>query len=151
MRTSWNWTTIVPWVISLVTIAFGWYQFVNNQAQSNREPFLKKQLELGFEVSDSVAVLASSTDPDRWESARSDFWRLYWGQLSIVEDKAVEGAMIDLGRAIPRKPVSKLTLPMTALQDPSYRLAHAIRELSMRNWDVYLPALRDERPSVGEN
>ncbi|MDX0722651.1 hypothetical protein GOD64_28225 [Sinorhizobium medicae] len=147
MNTSWNWTTVVPWVISLVTIAFGWYQFVNNQAQSNREPFLNRQLELGFEVSDTVAVLASTVNADRWERARSDFWRLYWGQLSIVEDKAVERAMIELGRVVPRNPVRQPALPMTSLQGPSYRLAHAIRELSMHSWDVNLPALQPERPA----
>ncbi|MDW9414239.1 hypothetical protein GOB15_07165 [Sinorhizobium meliloti] len=83
MSTPWNGTTMVPWVISIVTIGFGCLEFVNNKVQANREPFLKKQLELEFEVSDTVAVLASTADANRREKARSDIWRLYWGQLSI--------------------------------------------------------------------
>lgn len=129
----------------MAALGAGFYQFTENQAQANREPFLKKQLELGFEISDTVAVLASTVDKTRWEKARSDFWRLYWGQLSIVEDKAVERAMVELGRVLPLAAVPEPSLPMKSLQGPSFRLAHAIRQLSMNSWDVDLPALQTER------
>jgi len=145
VSSGWNWTTIVPWAISLAALGAGFYQFTENQAQANREPFLKKQLELGFEISDTVAVLASTVDEARWKRARSDFWRLYWGQLSIVEDKAVERAMVELGHLVPLAAVPEPSLPMKSLQGPSYRLAHAIRQLSMTSWNVDLPTLQTER------
>ena len=58
-----DWKIAVPWVLSLATVAIGVWQYADKQAQANREPFLKKQLELVFEASETVARLANVTDP----------------------------------------------------------------------------------------
>jgi hypothetical protein len=114
------------------------------QRQANRQPFLLKQLELCFEASDIAARLATEIDPDEWERARLSFWRLYWGILSIVEDVSVERAMMTLGNAVPREKVEQPELPMISLRTPSYKLAHAARDLMRTNWDVSLPVLPGE-------
>jgi hypothetical protein len=112
------------------------------QRQTNRRPFLERQLELCFEATETASRLASETDLAEWEKARLTFWRLYWGTLSIVEDQAVEGAMVQLGKIVPREPVNSPALPMTSLQGPSYKLAHAARNLMRTSWDVDLSALQ---------
>jgi len=145
MATSWNWTITIPWIISFLTLGVGIYQYSHNQAQANREPFLRKQLELVFQISETVAELATDVDADRWEQARLRFWRLYWGPLSIVENREVEAEMVALGRIVPKSAVSTPNLPMESLRGPSYRLAHAVRKLSMESWDVDLPALEADR------
>jgi hypothetical protein len=134
-------TVIIPWLLSLVTVAIGIWQFSEQQGQRNREPFLQKQLETSFLASETAARLATETDPVEWEKARQTFWRLYWGPLGIVEDQKVAGAMYDLGRLVPDKPVSAPTLPMKALEQPSLRLAHAARNLILASWNVDLPPL----------
>jgi hypothetical protein len=114
------------------------------QRQANRRPFLAKQLELCFEASDTAARLATETDPEEWERMRQSFWRLYWGTLSIVEDVPVERAMMALGQIVPREKLESPVLPMISLETPSYRLAHAARDLMRTSWDVDLPILPGE-------
>ncbi len=138
-------TIIIPWLLSVVTVVVGIWQFSVQQSQANKQPFLQKQLELAFEATNAAASLASETDPAEWEKARKTFWRLYWGPLSIVEDRAVEAAMVKMGSGVPKQPVDNPQLPMTALQAPSYQLAHAVRNLVLTSWKVDLPALQAER------
>jgi hypothetical protein len=137
-----NLSVVVPWVLSLLTVAIGIWQFSEQQGQRNREPFLQKQLEMCFQASDTAARLATETDPAEWEEARQTFWRLYWGTLGIVEDRNVESAMVELGRLVPDKPVDAPTLPMESLRQPSIRLAHAARNLILNSWNVDLPPLQ---------
>ena len=137
--------TVIPWILTLVTAGFGIWQFSVQQAQSNRVPFLTEQLRLAFEASDTAARLATETDAGEWEAARQNFWRLYWGPLGIVEDRAVEAAMVALGSVVPREPGTP-ALPMRSLEQPSLRLAHAARNLILESWKVDLPALQGDRP-----
>src|SRR5690348_5615866 len=118
---------MVPWGLTLATIVFGIFKFAAERRQANRQPFLQKQLELCFQAAEAAGGLASETDPARWETYRLTFWRLYWGPLSIVEDRAVEEAMVKLGKLVPTKDLPAPTLPMSDLEDPSYELAHACR------------------------
>jgi hypothetical protein len=138
-------TVVIPWILTLVTVGIGIWQFTTQQKQANRQPFLQKQLELSFEATEAAARLATETDASEWEKARATFWRLYWGPLSIVEDPAVEDAMVKLGELVPSKPLPKPDLPMKSLQIPSYNLAHAVRDLVLNSWNVSLPPLQDKR------
>lgn len=140
-----NLTTVVPWLLTLLTAGFGIWQFTTEQAQSNRVPFLTEQLKLAFEASDTAARLATETDAAKWEAARQNFWRLYWGPLGIVEDRGVEAAMVALGRVVPPAPGTP-GLPMRSLEQPSLQLAHAARDLILDSWRVNLPALQGRQP-----
>jgi F0F1-type ATP synthase membrane subunit b/b' len=115
------------------------------QRQANKRHFYEKQLELCFDAVDSASCLSSETDSTKWEKARLAFWRLYWGKLSIVEDRSVEAAMVALGKIVPAKPVDSPNLPMTSLETPSYKLAHAARDLVLRSWDIEMPEPVEER------
>jgi len=135
---------VIPWILALITAGIGIYQYADQRAQANRQPFLEKQLALSFEASDAAAQLATETDPVKWELSRKNFWRLYWGPLGIVEDRGVEAAMVRLGQVVPRDATTP-ALPMTELQRPSLELAHAVRELVLRSWNVSLPPLQGQR------
>src|ERR1700730_9700680 len=126
-------TVIIPWLLTLLTAALRNWQFTSQQSQANRQPFLQKQLELSFQATETAARLATETDPAEWEKARITFWRLYWGPLSIVEDREVEEAMVKLGELVPAQPLQASQLPMTSLQVASYRLAHAVRNLVLNS------------------
>jgi hypothetical protein len=117
------------------------------QQQTNRRPFLQKQLELSFEATDVASRLAIETNPIEWEKSRFDFWRLYWGILGIVEDQSVAEAMIDLGKTIPVTPVTSAELPMTSLKGQALALAHAARDLMRKSWDVELSPITATRPA----
>jgi hypothetical protein len=136
--------TVITWVLTVGTVGVGIWQFAIQHAQSNRVPFLTKQLELGFQAADAAARLATETDPAEWEKARTTFWRLYWGPLSVVEDREVEAAMVTFGKLIPQGPVPDL--PLQALQRPSLDLAHTVRDLILASWNVDLPPLQGRTP-----
>jgi hypothetical protein len=136
-------------IISVAVALIGIWQFTEQQEQKNKEQFLLKQLEMSFEASDTVAKLATETDPVKWEEARLKFWRLYWGTLSIVEDREVEAAMVHLGSQVPKEPVSQPSLPMKVLERPSLCLAHKARNLLLSSWEIDLAPLKrqvDEDP-----
>jgi hypothetical protein len=138
-------TVVIPWILTLATAAIGIWQFTAQQRQANRLPFLQRQLELCFQGTETASRLATETNLAEWEKTRVMFWRLYWGPLSVVEDRAVESAMVALGKLIPEKPDASIQLPMTALGKPSYQLAHAARDLVLTSWNVDLPALQGQR------
>jgi hypothetical protein len=121
------------------------------QQQTNRRPFLQKQLELCFEATDLASRLANETNPTEWEKSRFDFWRLYWGILGIVEDQKVAEAMVNLGKTVPETPVASPKLPMTSLKGPAIELAHAARDLMRQSWDVQLSPITTIRPAPSEH
>jgi len=139
---------VVPWVLTLITALIGIGQFVSQQRQANRKPFLEKQLDLCFQAVDAAGKLATETDPAEWEESRLHFWRLYWGPLSIVEDEAVERAMVEFGKRIPATAVGSLALPIKDLEGPSYDLAHACRDLVLKSWRIDLPNVKGRRSEM---
>jgi hypothetical protein len=138
-----NASVIAAVVALLGTLWKSWRE----QQQANRRPFLEKQLELCFAASEAAAQLVTEPHSLQWETARLTFWRLYWGPLSVVEDPAVESAMVEFGKFIPPTPVNELTVVTEAMRDASYDLAHAIRRLILKSWNVDLPDLEDLRKS----
>ena len=127
------------------TLVTSWLE----QSRANRQPFLTKQLELSFEASNAAGRLATEPDPVEWEKARRDFWRLYWGVLSIVEDPTVEAAMVKFGELVPTQPVDNKEFKKDALQVPSYCLAHTMREFLLSMWNIDLPPLENKRKPSG--
>jgi hypothetical protein len=143
-----NIAIVVPWILTLATALVGIWQFTVQQSQANRQLFLQKQLELAFQASETASRLATVTDPADWEKARLNFWMLYWGPLSVVEDPQVETAMVDFGKLVPADPQTDPKLPMKSLEVPSYNLAHALRDLVLASWNVDLPPLQNKRPGA---
>lgn len=131
----------VPWILTLAALVVGILQFTATQYRANQLPFLQKQLDLCFAATDAVARLATGTDPVRWEQDRQEFRRLFWGQLGIVENIAVERAMLAARNVLPREPAATLSLPFQPLEQPSLKLAHACRDLMKESWDVRLVPL----------
>jgi hypothetical protein len=139
-----DWKIVIPWLLSVVTVAAGVWQYADKQAQANREPFLREQLKLVFEASETVAKLANVADPKLWQEARTRFWVLYWGPLGLVEDGVVARCMIKAGRIVPGPEQTALPpLPLTGLQQTSIQLSHAARNLILDSWDVSLPPLQN--------
>ena len=58
------------------------------------KPFLERQLKLYTEATQVAGVLATSSDANAIAKATERFWQLYWGELALVENREVEGAMV---------------------------------------------------------
>jgi hypothetical protein len=122
---------------AVVTFGWGVFQFVKNeerQAESRRveatKPFLERQLRLYTEATQATATIATSGNPKERAAAQKRFWSLYWGELALVEDKGVEAAMVEFGRALNEAASAE------EIKRLSLRLAHACRDSLAVSWGV---------------
>ena len=132
--------TLIKWVSTLVAVGgliWGITSFlITSRVQAEtrqleaRKPFLERQLTLYTEVTQNAAILATSNDLDAIEQARQRFWELYWGELSMVENRGVEIAMIKFGKCL-NDDCSQEELRPLALG-----LARACRESLAASWGV---------------
>lgn len=113
------------------------FQFTINyrlNLQSKRieatKPFLEKQLSLYIEATQVAAKLATSQNEDEIESAKKRFLTLFWGELALVEDEAVETAMVKLKQAMDNNSKGH------QLEQLSLALAHACRDSLAISWKV---------------
>jgi hypothetical protein len=97
--------------------------------------------------SNYAAQLATEGDPDKWDAARREFWRLYYGPLCVVEDKSVAQAMMAVGDLLPEADFPRPdTVPITdeAYRNASIKLARTVRTLIQDAWGVHLGSLEEQ-------
>jgi hypothetical protein len=154
------WTPVLSSLIAVVGLLFGIHNYFTNQAADRqkqadaqeaaqraleaardsdaRRSLWEKQLGLYFEASNAAAVIATAIDEDSRKKATAEFWRLYWGPLAVVEDKAllqakdayVERQMVKFGRALSDN------APKEDLQQASLKLATTIAEAIDLVWST---------------
>ena len=96
------------------------------------KPFLELRQQLYIEALNNASILASKSlhTKDEVAKAKKRFLELYWGELSLVEEKDIEGKMIAVARA------EGIADTPTATQNATYYLAHAMRESIVNSWQV---------------
>ena len=122
---------------AVIAFAWGVVQFTvtqKQQAETRRieatKPFLERQLALYTEATQVSSTIATTSDSKKKEQALDRFWSLYWGQLALVEDAFVEGAMVKLGEALQKKSSDE------EVKQLALNLAHACRNSLARSWGV---------------
>ena len=123
--------------------------------QANRDfskIFYQQQLATYAEAVEAVAILANeNSQTEDYKTARKKFERLYWGRLSLVEDKRVEARMIQfrllllnyegdtttkdrVWSPIDSAWISLRNVTQSALQTASLNLAHDARANTLTTW-----------------
>jgi hypothetical protein len=132
-----QWLKAFSAIGAVVVFAWGVIQFVATQrAQSKTrrieatKPFLERQLHLYTQATQVAAVLATETRAAEREQAAKTFWRLYWGELALVENQRVEAAMVEFGGIL------KAGGAGHEIEVASLKLAHACRESLAESWGV---------------
>jgi hypothetical protein len=97
-----------------------------------RKQYLTRQLDLYTEATRAAAKLATSQQgsPD-FIKASNRFWELYWGELSMVENLEVEGAMKSMGDCLTGN-----CKGCPDLKRCSLGVAHACRRSLAESWGV---------------
>lgn len=91
------------------------------QAEAMR-PFVEMRRQRYVEILQVVGTLAAQEqDPEKLQKAKRRFWELYWAELTLVEDKDIEKAMMGLGKLLDPN------MEPSELQQQTYRFAHLIR------------------------
>ena len=125
-----------------------------SQAEARRveaaAPFLERQLALYTEATQVVSQIATATpkpESGAEHAAESEdtesgdvtvidpearFWQLYWGELALVEDEKVAGAMKAFGDALLARQDRDI------LEQLSLNLAHECRNSLADSWGVPL-------------
>jgi hypothetical protein len=112
----------------------------NTRRVEAQKPFLTKQLELYFETAKVVGKIvtlapARTDQPSKeYEEALRRFYALYWSELSMVEHKNVESAMVTFKNALENRLNESSSDNREATQRASLALAHAIRSAIESAW-----------------
>jgi hypothetical protein len=132
----------------LAVVAFCWgvytyqdtarRQLAREEAESRRlaetrrieatRPYLDKQLKLYTDATVAASTIVASGNPEEVASARQRFWQLYWGELALVEQGAVEQSMVEFGKAL------DADLAPAEMTGYALDLAHACRDELAISW-----------------
>jgi hypothetical protein len=97
-----------------------------------RKQYLTRQLDLYTDATRAAAKLATARpDSAEYLAARARFWELYWGELSMVENRQVEAAMKQMGDCLNGTCVGCSSLARCSLD-----LAHACRRSLADSWGI---------------
>src|SRR5882762_767548 len=65
-----------------------------------RKPFLEKRFQVYNEIVLATATIVTNADPTEVKKAKANFWVLYSGPLTLVEDRQVKDAVVQFGECI---------------------------------------------------
>ena len=104
-------------------------------AKEFRKSFYEKQLQYYAEATDATSTLATE-DPgsEDYKKAKKAFLRLFWGRLSIVEDRSVESKMVQFYDLLGRNEQGESDSSKDDLQQASLALAHAASSYTINVW-----------------
>lgn len=104
-----------------------------SKKQEYLQKFWQERLKLYEEVTLAAGQIASSRTLDDARTPIGIFWRLYWGPLSILEDRAVLSAMVTFGKKLKEAEAGEIML--MELQTKAYDLARACRKSLKNTWN----------------
>ena len=94
-----NWDMLLKVVGALVAVAgvvFGAYQY----SQRKEETREARKYQHYIKATGVAAGFAQASTKQEAEEKRKQFWEIYYGELSVVEDDNVKQAMMNFGGAI---------------------------------------------------
>lgn len=104
-------------------------------AKEFRKGFYEKQFQFYSEALDATATLATEEIGSKdYVDARKKFYRLFWGRLSIVEDKTVESNMVTFEKLLSSFEQKDNETTRSDLQQASLQLAHAASRYTINVW-----------------
>lgn len=111
----------IPLIAAIISVAgflWGIYQYRAQQAenleaqrqQAKRElettqrafmqPWLTSQREIYLQALTAASTIANSSDTEQLQQATEDFWKLFHGQMILVETEEVKNEMIHFGNCL---------------------------------------------------
>jgi hypothetical protein len=91
---------IITAIVGLATLGFGIYQYVVKPKRDAADILYKTKQDLYTKAMDSASALANASTQAEADTARKQFWELYYGKLSAVENAEVKKAMQTFGGAL---------------------------------------------------
>jgi len=130
-------------LFAIVTFAWGVWQYRGTQRGQFQQRFWEERYKLYSEACQAAASIATAKSVEDTEMEQMAFWRLYWGRLSIVENRGVKDAMVAYGRELSN--VQKGKSKPDSLRLLSYTLARECRMSLQQTWE---PVDLDDLPAA---
>ncbi len=100
-----------------------------------KKTFYENQYKYYSEATDAAATLATENIGSAdYIDARKKFWRLYWGKLSMVENKAVEHKMVEFGNYLTLYERKDPKVTQDTLQQVALKLARTAGSHNINAW-----------------
>lgn len=126
--------TIIPFIITIVTISIGIYQYWDKKNQDYRKQIWEERKQLYFKVTEIASKIAILESIDNSLEERRTFWTLFYGQLAIIENQGVVNAMINYGDLLKNMELDDATFSKDILQKMALDLAMACRDSLNETW-----------------
>jgi hypothetical protein len=126
---------IIPLLAAVLTGYCGVQQYRETREEQFRQRFWEEQLRIYARALDATSTIASAASLEEANEARQQFWRLYWGEMSLLESKSVERAMIAFGDLLRMCEAAGRCDQAQDLRAVSYHLAHCARESLIETWN----------------
>jgi hypothetical protein len=148
------WLVVLGFAIPTVWVV---YKFFVEGIKGVAQPLFEKKLALYVEITQATSTIATSFDEARIRAATSKFEELYWGELVLVEDGAVESAMVSFRDLIADADTPELKTEMLvarsidrkALRNASLDLGEACFDSLQPGWLDYIQAPFQRRKKKG--
>lgn len=122
----------VTMIVGIVTAIVAIVQYGHTKRSEFRKRFWEEQLEIYKRTCVAAAGIATASSIALVKRECEEFWRLYWGELSILESKDVKDAMVNFGNQLHL--VEAEQAHPKSLEGLSYQLARACRISLERTW-----------------
>ena len=137
---------VIGAIAAIITAFFGIFQYGMSKRNEFRRRFWEEQLVVYRKACCVAGSLASSSSLNDVEKQRLEFWSLYWGEMSILENKAVKEAMMAFGKQlILVQNNDSVTSDLTQL---SYTLARECRRSLEQTWNPVRLDVLGDKPSL---
>ena len=120
-------------LVVLIGVPLGLVKYFDTKRKEFYARFWDKRLEYYLRASKAASSIAVSRSDDNSDAARRDFWQLFFGEMSVVEDESVKEAMQSFGGDLELAKAGGK--PYSALEQPAYRLSLACRESLRSSWN----------------
>jgi hypothetical protein len=111
--------------------------------QESKKRYWEEQNLIYKEACDAAATIAAADSLEEAKEERKEFRRLYWGIMSLVENRSVEGAMINFGRGLDEWELTRVKPEDMASR--AYTIAHCCRKSLQQTWSpVNIGDLKDK-------
>jgi len=118
----------------VVAAVWAYHTYTDTKEKEFYSAFWNAKLTLFLETSSAASTMATTESLDEFNKARTKYWELFFGRLSLVEGLSVKVAMESFSALVPTGLMEQKALPLKSLQQPAYRLTSALKQELGHAW-----------------
>ena len=147
MESRWElWIKTLTLVGALIAGIWTAVTYLDAKEQEFYAHFWNEKMSLYQRTSNAAATMAVASSLDEFNNARRAYWKLFYGELSLVEGPCVKRAMEVYSRLVPKEDLAdQQLLPYQILEQPSYRLSLRLQNELADAWEQPFSELKRER------